>query len=85
VAAIDKLVTGNDIRARLVLNEWRRLAGDPARGRALVFCVSVAHARFMAAQLDRAGIKAACVVGDTPPTSDGGRRSGWPAARWPRW
>lgn len=66
VAAIDKLVTGNDIRVRLVLNEWRRLAGDPARGRALVFCVSVAHARFMAAQLDRAGIKAACVVGDTP-------------------
>lgn len=66
-AAIDKLVTGNHIRARLVLNEWRRLAGDPARGRALVFCVSVAHARFMAAQLDRAGIKAACVVGDTPP------------------
>ena len=67
VAALDKLVTGNHIRARLVLNEWRRLAGDPARGRALVFCVSVAHARFMAAQLDRAGIKAACVVGDTPP------------------
>ena len=66
VAALDKLVTGNHIRARLVLNEWRRLAGDPARGRALVFCVSVAHARFMAAQLDRAGIKAACVVGDTP-------------------
>ena len=73
VAAIDKLVTGNDIRARLVLNEWRRLAGDPARGRALVFCVSVAHARFMAAQLDRAGIKAACVVGDTP--SDERRRA----------
>jgi hypothetical protein len=33
-AAIDKLVTGNDVRARLVLNEWRRLAADPARSRA---------------------------------------------------
>ncbi|MDD3354411.1 DUF3427 domain-containing protein [Zoogloea sp.] len=65
-AAIDKLVTGNDIRARLVLNEWRRLAGDPARGRALVFCVSVAHAQFMTTYLTRAGIKALCVVGDTP-------------------
>ena len=27
--AIDKLVTGNDVRARLVIDEWRRLTGDP--------------------------------------------------------
>ncbi|MDI3515642.1 MAG: hypothetical protein PWP40_2871 [Rhodocyclaceae bacterium] len=66
VAAIEKLVTGNDVRARLVLDEWRRLAGDPARGRALVFCVSVAHAQDMTARLNRAGIRALCVVGDTP-------------------
>lgn len=66
LAAIDQLVTGNDVRARLVLNEWRRLAGDPARGRALVFCVSVAHARFMTDKLNAAGIAAACVVGGTP-------------------
>lgn len=65
VSAIDKLVTGNDVRARLVLNEWRRLAGDPARGRALVFCVSVAHAQYMTAKLNAAGIPAVCVVGDT--------------------
>ncbi len=65
LAAIDKLVTGNDVRARLVLNEWRRLAGDPARGRALLFCVSVAHAQYMTGKLNTAGIKAACVVGTT--------------------
>lgn len=65
-AAIDKLVTGNDLRARLVLNEWRRLAGDPARGRALVFCVSVGHAQYMTRSLIRAGIAAMCVVGETP-------------------
>lgn len=65
VSAIDKLVTGNDVRARLVLNEWRRLAGDPARGRALVFCVSVAHAQYMTTKLNAAGIPAVCVVGDT--------------------
>lgn len=64
--AIDNLVTGNDVRARLVLNEWRRLAGDPKRGRALVFCVSVAHAKYMTDRLNRADIKALCVVGDTP-------------------
>ena len=65
LAAIDNLVTGNDVRARLVLNEWRRLAGDPARGRTLVFCVSVAHAEYMTGKLNQAGIKALCVVGNT--------------------
>ncbi len=64
--AIDQLVTGNDIRARLVVNEWSRLAADPRRSKALVFCVSVAHAQFMAGWLNRAGLPAACVVGDTP-------------------
>ncbi|MDP2007191.1 MAG: DEAD/DEAH box helicase family protein [Rubrivivax sp.] len=29
--AVDKLVTGNDVRARLVVNEWRRLASDAGR------------------------------------------------------
>lgn len=65
LAAIDKLVTGNDVRARLVLNEWHRLAGDPARGKALMFCVSIAHAQYMTAKLNAAGIKAVCVVGTT--------------------
>ena len=64
--AVDKLVTGNDVRARLVVNEWRRLASDALRSRALLFCVSVAHAEFMTAWLNRAGLPAACVVGTTP-------------------
>lgn len=65
IAAIDNLVTGNDVRARLVLNEWQRLAGDPSRGKALVFCVSVAHAQYMTEKFNAAGIKAVCVVGTT--------------------
>lgn len=65
--AVDKIVTGNDVRARLVVNEWRRLASDAARSRALVFCVSVAHAEFMTDWLNRAGLPAACVVGTTSP------------------
>lgn len=64
--AIDQLVTGNDVRARLVVKEWQRLASDARRSRALVFCVSVAHAHFMTEWLNRAGLPAACVVGDTP-------------------
>lgn len=65
--AVDNLVTGNDVRARLVVNEWRRLASDASRSRALVFCVSVAHAEFMTDWLNRSGLPAACVVGTTNP------------------
>ena len=71
--AVDKLVTGNDVRARLVVNEWRRLASDAGRSRAIVFCVSIAHAEFMTAWLNRADLPAACVVGTT--ASDERRRA----------
>lgn len=64
--AVDNLVTGNEVRAKLVVNEWRRLASDAKQSRALVFCVSVAHAEFMTAWLNRAGLPSACVVGTTP-------------------
>ena len=63
--AIDNLVTGNDVRARLVISEWQRLSSDPLRSKALVFCVSVAHAEFMTDRLNRSGIPSACVVGTT--------------------
>lgn len=63
--AVDNLVTGNDVRAKLVINEWRRLASDARHSRAIVFCVSVAHAEFMTDWLNRAGLPAACVVGTT--------------------
>lgn len=63
--AVDNLVTGNDVRAKLVINEWRRLASDAKQSRAIVFCVSVAHAEFMTDWLNRAGLPAACVVGTT--------------------
>lgn len=66
MAAIDERVTGNTVRARMVMNEWRRLAGDPRRSRALVFCVSVRHAAFMAEQLTAAGLPALAITGETP-------------------
>jgi len=65
--AVDNLVTGNDVRAKLVINEWRRLASDSRQSRAIVFCVSVAHAEFMTDWLEHAGLPAACVVGTTAP------------------
>jgi len=63
--AVDNLVTGNDVRARLVINEWRRLASDATKSRAIVFCVSVAHAMFMTDRLNSAGLPAACIVGSS--------------------
>lgn len=62
---IDNLVTGNDTRARLVIDEWRRLTGDPRRSKALVFCVTVAHAEFMTRKFNQAGFPSLCVVGST--------------------
>jgi superfamily II DNA or RNA helicase/HKD family nuclease len=64
--AIETLVVGNRGRARKVVDEWRRLAGDPLKGRALIFCVSVAHVEFMGAYLAEAGIPAMVVTGQTP-------------------
>ena len=66
-AAVDNLVTGNDVRAKLVINEWRRLASNARQSRAIVFCVSVAHAEFMTDWLNRAGLPAACLVGTSTP------------------
>lgn len=63
--AISALVQQNESRAALVVNEWRRLCANPRLSKALVFCVSVAHAEFMADWLNRAGLPAACVVGTT--------------------
>lgn len=65
--AIANLIDANAIRANLIVKEWARLAAEPRRCKALVFCVSVAHAEFMTAWLNRAGLPAACVVGSTPP------------------
>ncbi|MFA5522421.1 MAG: DUF3427 domain-containing protein [Castellaniella sp.] len=63
---LERLVTGNDVRAHLIIREWRRLAGQPTQGKALVFCVSAAHAEFMARKFNEAGIPAQCLLGETP-------------------
>ncbi len=54
--AIDKLVTGNQVRARMVIGEWQRLTGNAKASRALIFCVSVNHGHFMAEQFNKVGL-----------------------------
>jgi superfamily II DNA or RNA helicase/HKD family nuclease len=63
--ALDRVYTGNDARTRIVLNALRDRVTDVGRMRALGFCVSVAHARYMAEAFTTAGVQARAVTGET--------------------
>ncbi|MER5892672.1 DUF3427 domain-containing protein [Streptomyces sp. NPDC001876] len=65
-AALSNLFTGNDARARLVVQAVKDKVTDPGSMRALGFCVSVAHAHFMADFFRRAGLSALALSGETP-------------------
>jgi superfamily II DNA or RNA helicase/HKD family nuclease len=66
-ASLGELYTGNDARTRIVLKEVRDKLVDAGRMRALGFCVTVQHARYMADRFNEAGIPALAVWADTPP------------------
>ena len=59
-----RLYDSNDQRAALVLEQFRSHYGDLAKARALGFCVSTAHARFMAIYFAERGVSALAVLGD---------------------
>ncbi len=63
---LSNLYSGNDARARLVLNSLVDKIAEPSVVRALGFCVSVQHAEFMAKRFNEAGIPSIVVHGDTP-------------------
>ena len=65
-AQLSNVYTGNRARAALVLKELRNKVVDLSRMRALGFCVSVAHAEYMAQVFNEAGISARAVSGNTP-------------------
>lgn len=67
-AALAGLYTGNRARAALVLKQLNDKVLDPGSMRALGFCISVAHAEFMAACFTEAGIPARAISGQTPPS-----------------
>ena len=64
--ALSGVYTSNDAWVRTVIKQLRDYVGDVHSMRALGFCVSVAHARFMAQRFTEAGISAVAVTGDTP-------------------
>jgi superfamily II DNA or RNA helicase/HKD family nuclease len=63
--ALDRVYTGNDARAAKVLTALHETISDVRRMRALGFCVSIAHAQYMARVFSRAGIPALAVSADT--------------------
>jgi len=63
---LSKLFTGNDARARIIIKAVRDKVADLSTMRALGFCVSRDHARYMTRVFNEAGINAATVLGDTP-------------------
>jgi superfamily II DNA or RNA helicase/HKD family nuclease len=73
IERLKQIVDGNAARARMIVHEWTRLTGDPRKSRAIAFCVSVEHAKFMTERFNAAGLPALCVVGGTD--SDERRRA----------
>lgn len=63
LAQLNSLYTGNDARTRIVLDQLRDKITDIGDMRALGFCVSVEHARYMAEKFVQAGIPARAIVG----------------------
>jgi superfamily II DNA or RNA helicase len=65
VEGLTRVLTANDACARFVLKELERRTDDLSRIRALGFCVSVEHARFMARVFCEAGVAAKAIWSDT--------------------
>lgn len=63
---LDAVYTGNDVRAGLVLDKVHETLLDPLHARGLGFCVSVAHANFMARFFTEHDIPAIALSAETP-------------------
>ncbi|MCE5200780.1 MAG: DUF3427 domain-containing protein [Armatimonadota bacterium] len=55
---LNTIFTGNDLRADLVIQKVSEILLDPRQTRGLGFCVSIAHAEYMAEKFRQAGIPA---------------------------
>lgn len=64
-AQLDNLYTGNDARAAKVIRELRDKVTSTENMRAIGFCVSVQHARYMSELFNGAGIASVAVDGST--------------------
>ncbi|MFE9879591.1 DUF3427 domain-containing protein [Streptomyces sp. NPDC005784] len=63
---LGNLYTGNHARARIVVKQIQDKVSQPGAMRALGFCVSKAHAHFMADFFQKAGFQASALDSDSP-------------------
>lgn len=66
VEDLDRVYTGNDVRATLIANKVQEILLNPRRCRALGFCVSVAHAEFMARFFNEHDLPSIALTSDSP-------------------
>lgn len=62
---LEQLYTGNDLRTALVVSKLVSILLDPRRARILGFCVSIAHAEYMATKCTESGIPALSLSSNT--------------------
>ncbi len=66
VDGLTNLITATDFWARSALDQFQKTVGSISETRALGFCVSVQHARYMARVFNENGVRAVAVWSDTP-------------------
>jgi hypothetical protein len=66
ISELEQHYLGNTRRANLVIKEFCEFYGDWRLARALGFCVSIAHAQFMAESFRLAGIPALAITSESP-------------------
>ncbi|MFL5561261.1 MAG: DUF3427 domain-containing protein [Gemmatimonadaceae bacterium] len=66
VEGLTNIITASDFWARSVLDQFHKQVGRIDQFRTLGFCVSVAHARYMARVFAEHGVRAIAVWADTP-------------------
>ena len=64
---LSNLLSNDDLRVAKVLEAVQRIVLDPGTMRALGFCVSQEHARYMARKFTQAGLDSVAITGDDPP------------------
>lgn len=63
---LETLLTGNDVRANLVIEKTREILLEVSNARGLGFCVSVRHAEFMAKVFNKATIPSVALSSESP-------------------
>lgn len=66
VAELSNVVTGNQVRDKLLLDELNRKIADYDTLKALVFCVDIKHAKYINELLNSKGLTSVVVTSETP-------------------